>query len=293
MEIREALLTIEKTFRCHSGFHDNESSFCQRLNLRDRINHVNPCCEYMKNSSMRMHRECKEFDSDMLRARFNEGHPYIFKICQAGVLELALPVENGGRKSGVVFLGPFIPDKSWFAREDLMIHPACRYPDPTVTDIINRNFRVFKESEEADFVNFAIMFKESLEKRAETSALPHELLSPARKIMYFINRDFPKHDFALDSLALSMNLSRSRLSQLLAEHFGKSFPELLNQRRIEYACHLLKETFMRTESIASQCGYSDSPYFFRIFKQLNNGLTPASYRKLNAPARANVQVEDV
>ena len=52
----------------------------------------------------------------------------------------------------------------------------------------------------------------------------------------------------------------------------------LNNMRISTAKSLLRFSDASIESIAEQCGFSDSAYFIKVFKNAEN-ITPYSYRK--------------
>jgi AraC-like DNA-binding protein len=81
-----------------------------------------------------------------------------------------------------------------------------------------------------------------------------------------------------------MCLSPSRISQLLKEYFNKGFAELLNEQRLGQSEKLLANSYFTIETIARECGFRDSSYFFRVFKT-KFGISPGAYRKLKQKER--------
>lgn len=79
----------------------------------------------------------------------------------------------------------------------------------------------------------------------------------------------------IEGVAARCHLSPRRFTTLFKQLTGETFSSYLNRRRIEYACHRLKET----RHILYAChaaGFNDLAYFYRVFKKLT-GQTPAQY----------------
>jgi AraC-like DNA-binding protein len=71
-----------------------------------------------------------------------------------------------------------------------------------------------------------------------------------------------------------------QLTNLLNNVLKTSFPDYINQYRIHDAKLLLlseKSSVLTIESIATECGFGSKSAFYRAFKKLNNGLTPAEF----------------
>ena len=49
---------------------------------------------------------------------------------------------------------------------------------------------------------------------------------------------------------------------------GKTFLEIVNEYRIQYACQLLKKNEMPVSQIAFESGFNDVPYFNKLFKKM-------------------------
>lgn len=105
------------------------------------------------------------------------------------------------------------------------------------------------------------------------------------KDIYLIN-PMESHEFAsdadgallLDEIAKRENLSLTYLSHFFKDALGEAFQEYLNQKRFEYACHLLATTDRKILDISLSSGFSDVRYFNRTF-QKQFGCTPRDYRQ--------------
>jgi AraC-like DNA-binding protein len=79
-------------------------------------------------------------------------------------------------------------------------------------------------------------------------------------------------------LARECSAPESTVSRVINVHFGKSFPQLMNERRIADAKRLLQQTDAPVAKIASEVGFNSLPSFNRVFKDMT-GDSPSSFRK--------------
>lgn len=87
---------------------------------------------------------------------------------------------------------------------------------------------------------------------------------------------------SLADAAAAAELSPNYLAHLLKKEAGKSFLELLTERRITQAKELLAHTDMRVGAIAAAVGFDDEAYFARRFRQVV-GQAPSAFRAAIAP----------
>jgi AraC-like DNA-binding protein len=86
-------------------------------------------------------------------------------------------------------------------------------------------------------------------------------------------------NLSLTGAARAAFLSPNHLAHLLKKETGKTFTELVTDRRLERARELLDRTTERIADIAHECGFADEAYFTRRFKQWS-GLAPRAYRNV-------------
>ncbi|QUL54196.1 AraC family transcriptional regulator [Paenibacillus tritici] len=82
-------------------------------------------------------------------------------------------------------------------------------------------------------------------------------------------------------IADMFGISGGQLTRLFKKKEGMSLQEYLIQRRIEAACHGLKNTEATIKEIAAGTGFVDEKNLFRMFKKYYK-MTPSDYRKINA-----------
>lgn len=90
--------------------------------------------------------------------------------------------------------------------------------------------------------------------------------------------DFHFKELKLETVAKHFNYNPNYLSNMLKKSIGKSFQEILLERRLLQATELLTSTDLTLESIALESGFPSTSYFFRQFKK-HYKCTPKSYRK--------------
>ena len=69
-----------------------------------------------------------------------------------------------------------------------------------------------------------------------------------------------------------------KLSKLIKKHTKMTFKELLQEKKLNKACELLKLNDISVVSVIESVGYENSTYFYKIFKN-RYGITPKEYRK--------------
>ncbi|MEI7766102.1 MAG: AraC family transcriptional regulator [Phycisphaerae bacterium] len=80
------------------------------------------------------------------------------------------------------------------------------------------------------------------------------------------------------ALAGKLAITREHLSRAFHHVMGVGLQDYLIQQRLEWAAQLLRDTDLKQEVIARQCGLGSGNYFCRVFRQ-QRGLTPAQYRR--------------
>ena len=92
---------------------------------------------------------------------------------------------------------------------------------------------------------------------------------------------FRQNDINLNTVAERLGTTRHNTSQVINEHFGVSFFELINKYRIEEAMRMLRESQeekMNIIDVAYEVGYNNKVTFNKSFKKINE-MTPSQYMK--------------
>jgi two-component system response regulator YesN len=85
-------------------------------------------------------------------------------------------------------------------------------------------------------------------------------------------------EITLTAISQKLQMHPNYLSTLFKQKTGITYGQYLRHVRISKACELLKNTNLKTYSVALQVGYKDNAHFGRAFKD-ETGQTPAQYKK--------------
>jgi AraC family L-rhamnose operon transcriptional activator RhaR/AraC family L-rhamnose operon regulatory protein RhaS len=101
--------------------------------------------------------------------------------------------------------------------------------------------------------------------------------SPLADTIAFMERHYPEK-LSLRDLARRACLSPNHFIRMFRLHYGMTPGKYLSELRIERAKELLRGTERSVTDIAFSCGFSDSNYFARAFREAES-LTPRAYRQ--------------
>jgi AraC-like DNA-binding protein len=99
-----------------------------------------------------------------------------------------------------------------------------------------------------------------------------------RRIMQHIDGQYANPALSMSLLASRLHLSPSYVYRVLREREGRTFVELVTERRLEKAKALLRQD-LRVQDVAAGVGFSSARYFIKVFRQ-QTGYTPNRYRKI-------------
>jgi len=89
-----------------------------------------------------------------------------------------------------------------------------------------------------------------------------------------------RQELTLANTAEACYLSPTHLAHLLKKETGKTFLEIVTERRIDHAKSLLVFTDMPVGEVCENAGFTDLSHFARRFRQIV-GLSPTEYKKLH------------
>ena len=150
-----------------------------------------------------------------------------------------------------------------------------------VKNIAFEHFSTAQNHEEIEDLYFQIfllklsrMIKEHLQYSSSSSDKQTNLLQ-IRTLIYASPDTVPD----IETLALSLNMSKSGFWHLYKKTFGVSLNEDKIKGKMEYAKQLLSSTNLSIREIAIKCGYSDEYGFIKRFKT-HYGKTPTEFRSI-------------
>ncbi len=107
--------------------------------------------------------------------------------------------------------------------------------------------------------------------------LSYETEEDAALISVFRYIEENYHGGSLTELADLLHYDLYWLSRRIKTRTGKTYTELLQEKRLSQAAWLLKSTKLSVDDVSEAVGYSNQSYFHRIFRE-KYGLSPKKYR---------------
>ena len=116
----------------------------------------------------------------------------------------------------------------------------------------------------------------SIETTKKLSAARNKPETLIQSIIQYINMDYNK-DISLKTLSFKFDISTAYLGQLIKKESGIMFTDYLNNIRITEAKELMIKTSLKSNEIAIRVGYTNSNYFYRVFKKYT-GEYPSDFK---------------
>lgn len=95
-------------------------------------------------------------------------------------------------------------------------------------------------------------------------------------LLTYIEKNYT--NLTLENLAAAFDYNSNYLGNKIKQQTGKTFVELLTEKRLTVALELITETNLSIAAIAEEIGYENPSYFHKIFKK-NYKETPLQFRK--------------
>ena len=95
------------------------------------------------------------------------------------------------------------------------------------------------------------------------------------KVLKYADENY--RDGSLTELASSLHYAFSWLSREIKRKTGKTYTEIVQEKRLSQASFLLTNTDMNISDIANQVGYDNISYFHKLFKKRFN-MSPYKYK---------------
>lgn len=113
-------------------------------------------------------------------------------------------------------------------------------------------------------------------QNADSTGILNQMNRIAPDILKYIeDKCFEK--ITLRELAQKCFYSPAYFSRIFKDYSGKSLTEYINEKRIQEAARLIRETNCSIEEISHRVGFHDRKQFYKIFKG-HMGVTPSSLR---------------
>jgi AraC-like DNA-binding protein len=98
----------------------------------------------------------------------------------------------------------------------------------------------------------------------------------------FIDHNLSNRSLNVNAVSETAFLSEVQFRKVFKDATGLSPAKFIQRRRVERSCVLLRTTQSSIEQIAYDCGFTDTPYFYRVFRRWMSA-SPHSYRHSGRP----------
>ena len=123
-------------------------------------------------------------------------------------------------------------------------------------------------------MTMALLFQQPM-GHTETLATPNQEEATMVRVLAYVESNYAHG--SLTDLAQQLHYDLYSLSREIKRKTGKTYTQLVQQRRLAQAAFLLKNTDRNIDDIANAVGYENMGYFHRIFRE-TYGLSPRNYR---------------
>lgn len=109
--------------------------------------------------------------------------------------------------------------------------------------------------------------------------LSQDDLGLAKKIESLMTHEkvYQEQNYSRSDLARECGAPETMVSRVVNIYFDKSYPQLVNELRVDDAKQLLEETDAPVKTIGEEVGFNSLPSFNRVFKEIT-GEAPSGYR---------------
>ena len=113
----------------------------------------------------------------------------------------------------------------------------------------------------------------SLSKLKKYNVIKEDVVN---KIIEYVDKNFDDVDLSLQKIADNWSYNSKYLSIVFKKRTGIGFVEYLKNIRLKHAVFLIEKGVNSVKNIAYLCGFKDSMYFSKVFKQ-DLGVSPKEY----------------
>jgi AraC-like DNA-binding protein len=121
-------------------------------------------------------------------------------------------------------------------------------------------------------------FAEPIKTLADDNAAERSRRDALARMSEYVRKNLSDPDLSLKKAASAAFLSPNYLTHWLRKEVGKTFSELVLERRMHLARALLLNGTKPVGEIARLCGFADEAYFSRRFRNAH-GMPPGQFRK--------------
>ncbi len=237
-------------------------------------NHHSTYCKLLREDEKAL-KKCELCDKEACNKSKLRKNTVIYR-CYAGLVEAVTPIKYEDTVMGYIMFGQILQtdnyDNSW--KEIL---PVISKFDVDISQLKKAFYK--KQNLTSETISSASSIMQACSGYLYLSkmiSLKSDSLE--NRIDDYIRNNFDKN-LTTENLCEKFLISRTRLYEISKTNYNKPIAEYIRDFRINKAKFLLVNTNKKISEIATLCGIPDYVYFTKIFKRLNNNITPKDWRK--------------
>ena len=189
-------------------------------------------------------------------------------ICNAGLVDIAVPLLYAGSIMGYLMLGQIRREEAFPA---VTFDPSL---DRALLESLYRELPCLDEEAIGAIMHIAVMLTKYI--LLENMIKP-KTNSAAEAVAAFIEAHLTE-SLSVARIARHVHLSPSGIYKCIHAAYGCTVSEYVARRRIEQSLPLLEAGELSVQEIAAAVGFSGGAYYSRCFKR-EKGCSPLQYRK--------------
>lgn len=232
------------------------------------ITNNNFCQDFCRTIQEHNTEYCRLSDMSLFQ-RCTQNRQPAMHICHAGLVDASLPIIINNEIAGYIIMGQAKSTGNFKEISD-------RLPQELVPEL-EQHYEKLK-----DYSNNQMKSALNIASTLITIILQEQMIKAkiehlAETATNYIASNL-SDDLSVKLLCKNLYVSKNLLYKTFEKNFGCTVNEYITQKRIEKAAELLQYGNLPTKKIAEQTGFSDYPYFCKVFKK-KMGFTPLEFRK--------------
>lgn len=224
---------------------------------------------------------------DFLYQRLLKNPETFYGSCYAGIGEFVVPIHNGTKLLGAFTVGNFASTKKpskilqkVISNRELDHTMLERAYDSSTKPISHLNKNIEKDLQIiAEYLCLLYELKNQ-DEGLTTPSTKYDATKPyiLSHAIEYLNLHATKN-IKLSDIASYCHCSPSYISHQFKAYTGMNINAYVNERRVDLAKELLRDSNTSITDIAYEVGFKDSNYFSKVFRDLT-GYSPNKYRKI-------------
>ena len=198
--------------------------------------------------------------------------------CHAGLVEVAVPVYDQGKRVATVMFGQILEEGDREKQWESVRRKCAWYPDMAQ---LRGAFLQVRQMNGEEVRACADIVRACVSEARLTGMKAQAAKSDPQRVKEYLEAHYAQ-SVTLDRLSRELGVGKTRLCRVIREGTGETLTGALKALRVKAAAKLLLETDLSVQEIAEAVGIPDYNYFTKVFSRAW-GMTPTACRHTRRP----------